>query len=270
MARDQDDRREFRASVSVRWVLAAFGPFLALSAGAFLRPETSNAFIVSSGPLNMTVTDPQVPVSVDMDGNGTADFVFARTVDPGISELTVAGTQADPSGSRNSILCINYGCEIGPVINWWQGFPIGPSSSDIFRCIWAARESGDGLAIYATSWYGGQFIGGRGYGITGRLELEPGLVPSETKLSSNSVWFDACTGLRLNALFERHWLAFLRGDVGAGGSNFTGQWYAGGGYQFSWGGLLAGWRYLYIDRGEGSLRLKLSLSGPVIGANFQF
>ncbi len=122
---------------------------------------------------------------------------------------------------------------------------------------------GDGVKLDA-------FLGGRGYGITGRLALEPGSVTSETKLSSNSVWFDACAGLRLNALFARHWLVFLRGDVGAGGSNFTGQWYAGGGYQFSWGGLLAGWRSLYIDRGEGALQLKLSLSGPVVGVNLQF
>jgi hypothetical protein len=113
------------------------------------------------------------------------------------------------------------------------------------------------------------FLGGRGYGITGRLDLEPGTVASGAKLSSNSVWFDACAGLRLDAIFARHWVAFARGDVGAGGSNFTGQWYAGAGYQFSWGALLAGWRYLYIDRGEGSLQMKLSLSGPMIGANFQ-
>ncbi len=113
------------------------------------------------------------------------------------------------------------------------------------------------------------FIGGRGYGLTGRLQLEPGVVPSQTKLSSNSVWFDACTGLRLNALLARHWVAFFRGDVGAGGSNFTWQWYAGAGYQFSWGALLAGWRYLYVDRGEGALQMKLSLSGPVIGGNFR-
>ncbi len=113
------------------------------------------------------------------------------------------------------------------------------------------------------------FVGGRGYGITGRLGLQPGTVPNEANLSGNSVWFDACTGLRFNALFAQHWLAHLRGDIGAGGSNFTGQWYAAGGYQFGWGTLLAGWRYLWIDKGEGSLQMKLSLSGPVIGVNFR-
>ncbi len=120
---------------------------------------------------------------------------------------------------------------------------------------------GDGMRLDA-------FIGGRGYGITGRLDLEPG-VASEAKLSGNSVWFDACTGLRLNALFARRWLVAVRGDLGAGGSNLTWQAYGAGGYQFSWGALLAGWRHLYVDKGEGSLRMSLALTGPVVGANFR-
>jgi hypothetical protein len=113
------------------------------------------------------------------------------------------------------------------------------------------------------------FIGARGYGIVGRLDLDAGAAPA-VGLSSEEIWADAAIGLRFNALMAKHWLAHLRADIGAGGSNFTWQGYAAGGYQFSWGGLLAGWRYLYIDKGEGSLRLKLALSGPVIGANFTF
>jgi hypothetical protein len=113
------------------------------------------------------------------------------------------------------------------------------------------------------------FVGARGYGITGRLGLEAGSA-SEVNLSSNSVWLDAAVGLRFNAVVARRWLAHLRGDVGAGGSNLTWQAYAAGGYQFSWGALLAGWRHLYFDKGQGSLQAKLSLSGPLIGANFQF
>ncbi len=113
------------------------------------------------------------------------------------------------------------------------------------------------------------FVGGRGYGITGRLGLEAGTA-AEAKLSSHEVWLDAAAGLRFNAVVARRWLAHLRGDVGAGGSNLTWQAYAAGGYEFSWGALLAGWRHLYVDKGEGRLRMRLSLSGPVVGANFTF
>jgi hypothetical protein len=113
------------------------------------------------------------------------------------------------------------------------------------------------------------FVGARAYGLTGRLGLEAGSAP-EVNLSANEVWYDAAVGLRFNAVVSRHWLAHLRADVGAGGSNLTWQGYAAAGYQFSWGALLAGWRHLYFDKGEGSLQAKLALSGPLIGANFKF
>jgi hypothetical protein len=113
------------------------------------------------------------------------------------------------------------------------------------------------------------FIGARGYGLTGRLDLEAGTAPA-ADLSAHDLWADAAIGLRFAAVVDHHWLGYLRGDIGAGGSRFTWQGYAAAGYQFGWGALLAGWRYLYIDRAEGSLQLKLALSGPVIGANFAF
>jgi hypothetical protein len=114
------------------------------------------------------------------------------------------------------------------------------------------------------------FIGGRLYSITGRLGLEAGAAPA-ADLESTGTWFDTALGLRFNAIVHGNWRAHLRADVGAGGSNLTWQAYAVGGYQITDSAtLLAGWRHLYIDRGEGELQLKLSLSGPVIGAAFEF
>jgi hypothetical protein len=52
--------------------------------------------------------------------------------------------------------------------------------------------------------------------------------------------------------------------------NLTWQGYAVGGYGLSWGDLVAGWRHLYVDKGEGSTRLRLTLSGPLVGAHFTF
>jgi hypothetical protein len=113
------------------------------------------------------------------------------------------------------------------------------------------------------------YVGGRVYGITGRLGLGAGLAP-EVDLSSTEVWVDAAVGLRFNAVVWRGLVAHVRGDVGSGGSNLTWQAYGAMGWQFGWGALLAGWRHLYIDKGEGDLRMKLALSGPVLGANFTF
>jgi hypothetical protein len=113
------------------------------------------------------------------------------------------------------------------------------------------------------------FVGGRGYAITTRLGLEPG-VAGAADTSESAFWLDAAAGLRFNAVIARNWLAHLRADVGGGGSNLTWQAYAAGGYQFSRFALLAGWRHLYLDKGEGALQMKLSFSGPIVGVNFGF
>jgi hypothetical protein len=113
------------------------------------------------------------------------------------------------------------------------------------------------------------FLGARGYILTGRLKLEPGAFPA-VDLDDTSAWLDAVAGLRAQYHFAKKWTVSVRGDVGAGGSNLTWQLYGVGGYEFSWGALIAGWRYLYVDQGEKSLRLRLTLSGPIIGVNFVF
>jgi hypothetical protein len=112
-------------------------------------------------------------------------------------------------------------------------------------------------------------LGARGYIITGRLKLDPGRFPA-VDLDDTAQWLDAVIGLRAQYRFAKSWIVNVRGDVGAGGSNLTWQIYGVGGYEFSWGALVFGWRHLYVDQGEKSLRLRLTLSGPIIGANFRF
>jgi hypothetical protein len=113
------------------------------------------------------------------------------------------------------------------------------------------------------------FLGARGYGLTGRLGFDAGTQPA-VSTSANEIWVDAVAGFRFDARFAGKWLAHLRGDAGTGGSSLSWQGYAVGGYGFSWGDLVAGWRHLYVDKGEGNLRLRLALSGPLVGAHFTF
>jgi hypothetical protein len=120
----------------------------------------------------------------------------------------------------------------------------------------------DGLRLDA-------FLGARGYGLTARLGFDAGTQPA-VKTSANEIWVDAVAGLRFDARFAGKWLAHLRADAGTGGSSLSWQGYAVGGYGFSWGDLVAGWRHLYVDKGEGALRLRLALSGPFVGAHFTF
>ena len=113
----------------------------------------------------------------------------------------------------------------------------------------------------------GVFLGGRAYDLGAGLKLTGAAVP-DLKADGASFWIDAVAGLRLDSRFSNKWLLHLRGDLGAGGSNVSWQAYAGLGYEFSWGALMAGYRHLYIDKGEGSLQTKLTLSGALVGAHF--
>lgn len=113
------------------------------------------------------------------------------------------------------------------------------------------------------------FLGARGCGLTRRLGFGAGTRPA-VSTSTSEIWVDAVTGFRFDARFAGKWLAHLRCDGGTGGSSLSWQGYAVGGYGFSWGDLVAGWRDLYVDRGGGNLRLRLARSGPLVGARFTF
>ena len=46
--------------------------------------------------------------------------------------------------------------------------------------------------------------------------------------------------------------------------------FAGIGYRFGWGSVVGGWRYLHVDYEKGNYRLDAALTGPFIGASFQW
>ena len=66
------------------------------------------------------------------------------------------------------------------------------------------------------------------------------------------------------------WFVPYYADIGTGESDLTWQATAGIGYTFSWGDLLATWRYLGYEFKSGSAIEKLRFSGPVFGAAFRF
>jgi len=59
-------------------------------------------------------------------------------------------------------------------------------------------------------------------------------------------------------------------DVGTGQSELTWQVNAGIGYRYSWGALVASWRYLDYEFESGDPIQSLTLSGPLVGATFQW
>jgi hypothetical protein len=113
------------------------------------------------------------------------------------------------------------------------------------------------------------FTGARLYNLYGRITLEAGTWAGQ-ELERTTTWVDAVGGLRFEWDISEHWWVVATGDAGVGGSNFSWQALGMGGYQFGWGSVLLGWRYLYFDKGEDRTQLKLTMSGPTIGVDFRF
>jgi hypothetical protein len=79
-------------------------------------------------------------------------------------------------------------------------------------------------------------------------------------------WLDGYVGARWNAIKSERWSAWVRGDIGAGGSKFTWLAEAGGGYHWGsrWAAYLA-YRVLDTDYEHGGLLYDVKLSGLLLG-----
>lgn len=92
---------------------------------------------------------------------------------------------------------------------------------------------------------------------------------SGTLKGTDNIW-DAIAGVRGRLRVTDTWFVPYYLDAGAGDSDFTWQASLGAGYAFKWGDLIAAYRYLSYDQGEGDLVQELSLGGFGLGANFHF
>ncbi len=86
---------------------------------------------------------------------------------------------------------------------------------------------------------------------------------------SFSYW-DAIVGVKGKVAFgERgEWFVPYYADIGTGQSDLTYQLFGGIGYSFSWGSVLAGWRYLDYNFKSSSAVETLNFNGPMIGVAF--
>jgi len=84
--------------------------------------------------------------------------------------------------------------------------------------------------------------------------------------------WDAIVGVKGRANFgpNREWFIPWYLDVGGGESKLTWQAIGGIGYHFSWGELLAAWRYLDYEFKSSQKVSSLSLNGPAIGVAFRW
>jgi hypothetical protein len=91
---------------------------------------------------------------------------------------------------------------------------------------------------------------------------------SEAKLDN----VDGIVGVkgRLNFGSSREWFVPYYVDVGTGDSDRTWQGIAGIGYAFSWGEVIAAYRYLDYDFKSGRKVESLNFSGPAVGVAFRW
>ena len=90
------------------------------------------------------------------------------------------------------------------------------------------------------------------------------------RLSESATLFDGIIGMRGRFVIGNGFYAPYAFDIGTGSSTLTWQASAALGYQFSWGGVALGYRYLSYEQGSNKLVQDLSIGGPFLALNFTF
>lgn len=109
------------------------------------------------------------------------------------------------------------------------------------------------------------------YGLSG--DVGPIVGPGRNGSSDvNESYWDAIVGVKGRFAFgdRRQWFVPYYADVGTGESDLTWQVFGGLGYQFSWGSIIAGWRYLDYEFKSSSNVQSLDTSGPMVGVVFSW
>lgn len=111
-------------------------------------------------------------------------------------------------------------------------------------------------------------LGWNFYGDISSLPL-PGRSGSATV--SDTFW-DAVIGVKGKTYLgaERKWYVPYYLDVGTGETQSTWQGMVGIGYEYSWGSLLAAWRYTGFQMKSGTAIESMNFNGPLLGATFKW
>ncbi len=112
--------------------------------------------------------------------------------------------------------------------------------------------------------------GGRYYDIQSKIKVKGGILPDKIETSTTRSWRDAVFGARWSYDFGEHWTSFALGDYGFGDSESVWQVLGTVGYEFSWGTIMGGYRYMNLDYQTDTFKINLALSGPLLGTVFTF
>ena len=107
--------------------------------------------------------------------------------------------------------------------------------------------------------------------INGDISALPPVSRDGSAEVSSTLW-DGIVGVKGVADLgsDHKWFIPYYLDVGTGQSDLTWQVNAGIGYRYSWGALVATWRYLDYELDSGNPIKSVNLNGPLFGASFRW
>lgn len=240
-----------------KWNATIYGWFPALG-GTTSFPATG------TGP-SIDVSSSQVIDALKMVFMGSLEAKKGRW--GGFTDLVYADFGADKSGSRD--FTIDHG-----------QIPVGVDANlslDIKSTIWTLAGEyslADKPEGNADLLFGARMLDMKeslAWSINGTIPGLPPAARSGNATVSDTYW-DAVVGVkgRLRLGSEGKWFVPFYVDVGTGQSQLTWQGVAGVGYQFSWGSVIAAWRYMDYNFKSGQSVQSLNLNGGAIGVQFGF
>ena len=128
-----------------------------------------------------------------------------------------------------------------------------------------------GYTLVERPWGGvDALIGGRFWNFDLDIKVIEGSTETDAA-SGDQQWLDGTLGARVRYSSGRHWHLFLRGDAGAGGSDFTWQVLGGAGLDVgSCCVALATYRHLDVDYQSDDFISDVYLTGPALGLEIKF
>lgn len=102
------------------------------------------------------------------------------------------------------------------------------------------------------------------------ISVYSNLLNRTPSISPSVELYDGVVGMRGHMDLSENWYVPYIFDIGAGDSDLTWQGQASIGYRFSWGDILATYRYIHYEKDDSKLIEDLDLYGPKVGVVFHF
>ena len=266
--------------------LAAVATFVTIVAGA-LSPACASAQVLSDEWKFRALVYMWMPTlrgGATLPGNNTTDFdVKFHTL---LNHLKMAGmgsleAQRGRWGVFTDVIFMNLGGTKTTTRNGTiDGVPVGVTANlglDLKAVIWTLAGSYRVQAEPESSL--DVFAGARMLWLQPTLkfdigeEVGPFVGPNRTgSRSTTGQNWDAIVGSKGRVGFgaNRKWFIPYYVDIGTGESQFTWQGAAGIGYVFSWGEVVATWRYLDYNMKSSDKLQDLTINGPLVGVAFRW